>query len=452
MIRRLTFAALLALLPGVAAAQIAFIAPTPTNPADSSDRIATTAWVNTWSPPGNFVITGNLTVGGVIIDGQGQLLTNIVAPATPAAGTTRVYVDSTTKTLTAKNDAGTVSNTVVASTAVANQFMTGISAAGVITRAQPNFTDLAGSASCAQEPARTGGVTAPAGSCVQTVVTNANLTGDVTSVGNATTLTNAPVIAKVLTGYVSGAGTVSSSDSILSAIQKLNGNDAVRISTVKKQVFTASGTYTPSAGMVYAIVECVGGGGGGGGTATTAASNYAAGGGGGGGAYSKVTLTAAQIGASQTVTIGTAGAAGASGNNAGGAGGTTSLGTLCVAAAGGGGAGNSGSSLPIGGTGGSAASGTGDVRLSGSQGQAGVTSGSSSGTSFVFIPSGAGGSSGLGYGAGAAGLLVSTSTTGTAGTLYGGGGSGAATSNATGAAAGGAGATGLVYVQEFNTQ
>ena len=53
-----------------------------------------------------------------------------------------------------------------------------------------------------------------------------NLTGDVTSVGLATTLTNAPVIAKVLTGYVSGAGTISATDSILSAIQKLNGNDA----------------------------------------------------------------------------------------------------------------------------------------------------------------------------------------------------------------------------------
>lgn len=58
------------------------------------------------------------------------------------------------------------------------------------------------------------------------VTTNANLTGDVTSVGNATTLTNAPVISKVLTGYVSGAGTVAATDSILQAIQKLNGNDA----------------------------------------------------------------------------------------------------------------------------------------------------------------------------------------------------------------------------------
>lgn len=70
----------------------------------------------------------------------------------------------------------------------------------------------------------TGGVTSVGNAA--TVVTNANLTGDITSVGNATTLTNAPVIAKVLTGYVSGAGTVAATDSILQAIQKLNGNDA----------------------------------------------------------------------------------------------------------------------------------------------------------------------------------------------------------------------------------
>ncbi|MFZ2190089.1 MAG: hypothetical protein WAV48_04875 [Candidatus Magasanikiibacteriota bacterium] len=47
-----------------------------------------------------------------------------------------------------------------------------------------------------------------------------------TSVGNTTTLTNAPVIAKVLTGFTSGAGTVAATDSILQAIQKLDGNDA----------------------------------------------------------------------------------------------------------------------------------------------------------------------------------------------------------------------------------
>lgn len=50
------------------------------------------------------------------------------------------------------------------------------------------------------------------------------LTGDVTSAGQVTTLTNAPVIAKVLTGFTSGSGTVSASDSILQAMQKIDGN------------------------------------------------------------------------------------------------------------------------------------------------------------------------------------------------------------------------------------
>lgn len=57
-----------------------------------------------------------------------------------------------------------------------------------------------------------------------TVITNANLTGQATSLGNAVTLTNSAVISKVLTGYISGAGTISATDTILQAIQKLNGN------------------------------------------------------------------------------------------------------------------------------------------------------------------------------------------------------------------------------------
>ena len=61
-----------------------------------------------------------------------------------------------------------------------------------------------------------------------TVTTNANLTGDVTSVGNATTLTNAAVITKVLTGYTAGAATVAATDNILEAIQKVDGNDALK--------------------------------------------------------------------------------------------------------------------------------------------------------------------------------------------------------------------------------
>lgn len=57
------------------------------------------------------------------------------------------------------------------------------------------------------------------------------LTGEVTGTGTgsfAATLTNSAVIGKVLTGYVSGSGTVAATDTILAAIQKLDGNDALR--------------------------------------------------------------------------------------------------------------------------------------------------------------------------------------------------------------------------------
>jgi hypothetical protein len=109
---------------------------------------------------------------------------------------------------------------------VAHNWISFIDTSGVPHQSQPAFSDLSGTPTCAQQPVLTGGVTTSA--CAATVVTNANLTGDITSVGNATTLTNAPVIAKVLTGFTSGAGTVSAADSILSALQKINGNDALK--------------------------------------------------------------------------------------------------------------------------------------------------------------------------------------------------------------------------------
>ena len=61
------------------------------------------------------------------------------------------------------------------------------------------------------------------------------LTGEATGSGTgsfAVTLTNASVIGKVLTGYVSGAGVVAATDTILQAIQKLNGNIGAIVSGV----------------------------------------------------------------------------------------------------------------------------------------------------------------------------------------------------------------------------
>lgn len=55
---------------------------------------------------------------------------------------------------------------------------------------------------------------------------------------------NSAVIGSVLAGYTSGAGTVSSSDNILQAIQKLNGNDAVKAPLQDKYTTQNVATYT----------------------------------------------------------------------------------------------------------------------------------------------------------------------------------------------------------------
>jgi hypothetical protein len=84
------------------------------------------------------------------------------------------------------------------------------------------------------------------------------------------------------------------------------------LTAINQQVFGASGTYTPTAGMKFCIVEGVGGGGGGGGAATTsiAATEASVGGGGGAGSYGRAMFTAALIGPSRAVTVGTGGAGG----------------------------------------------------------------------------------------------------------------------------------------------
>src|SRR5579859_3128384 len=87
----------------------------------------------------------------------------------------------------------------------------------------------------------------------------------------------------------------------------LSGLTVVPFNKVAVQVFTSTGTYTPTTGMKYCTIECLGGGGGGGGTAASGATVNTGGGGGGAGSYSRKTVTAATVGGSQAVTIGAAG-------------------------------------------------------------------------------------------------------------------------------------------------
>lgn len=90
---------------------------------------------------------------------------------------------------------------------------------------------------------RTGAVVATSGDYNTSLVTeNTNLY-----------FTNARAIASTLTGYTSGAGTISSTDSILGAIQKLNGNTAALVTGVSG-VTNSDGTLTisPTTGAVVA--------------------------------------------------------------------------------------------------------------------------------------------------------------------------------------------------------
>lgn len=205
--------------------------------------------------------------------------------------------------------------------------------------------------------------------------------------------------------------------------------------TVKTQVFAASGTYTPSTGMLYAELVCIGAGGGGGGAA---ASSGSAAGGGGAGSESRKLVTASDIGASKAVTIGGGGSAGTSAPGAGGSGGDTSIGVLCVGKGGSGGAAASAAGS-LGGLGGVA--GTGDVAGVGMAGLPGATATNSA-------ASGAGGSTR--FGGGGRGRPNSNGA-GSAASGYGAGGGGACYLSG-GALAGGAGTDGLAFVIEYCSQ
>lgn len=217
--------------------------------------------------------------------------------------------------------------------------------------------------------------------------------------------------------------------------------DLLSFGVVRIQKFTASGTYTPDANLLYAVIECYGGGGGGGGVTNVAGQSRVAGGGGAGG-YSKKIAAAATIGASQTVTIGAAGTAAAAGTNAGGAGGNTSVGSLCIANGGSGG--GAGSTSVAGGLGGTA--GTGDVTPTGQNGRSAVGDITAN---LIIALGGEGASSPMG-GGGRGGLSNAGGAAGVAATGFAAGGGGAsAQGGAASTAGGGAGSAGIVIITEF---
>lgn len=255
---------------------------------------------------------------------------------------------------------------------------------------------------------------------------------------------NIPVIVDAGTA-LDAAGATTIGKALLTAADAAAARDAISaFGVVRIQKFTASGTYTPHADLIYAIVEVVGAGGAGGGAAATVGS-LNGGGGGGSGSYARSILSAATIGASQTVTVG---AGGAGANNAdGGSGGDTSFGALCIGKGGAGGTRGTASGN-VGGGGAGGVVGTGDFTLVGNRGY-----GSNYATiTTILCQPGHGGPSFFSVGAPRPLVSFSSAVNGQNGTGYGGGGSGGGAHNTTSTSAGGNGAPGFVLVTEFCSQ
>ena len=258
------------------------------------------------------------------------------------------------------------------------------------------------------------------------------------------------------TGNLQNAGAGSSGQVLTS-----NGSSALPtwqaaassgFTTVNMQVFTSTGsnTYTPTSGMKYCTVRIVGAGGGGGGCATNGGSATSAGGGGGAGAYAEGVFSAATIGASQTVTIGTGGSGGSAGANTGGTGGTSSFGTLisCTGGVGGQGGVTSIGNGAQGGAGGTASGSGVSFSISGNPGYAGFNF-FDAGTAFEYgYNSGHGAASPLGAGGPSRTNQTGSANAGSVG-LQGGGGSGASCAPTQTQQAGGAGGNGICIVTEY---
>lgn len=200
-----------------------------------------------------------------------------------------------------------------------------------------------------------------------------------------------------------------------------------------------TGTYNPPAGTKALVVHIIGGGGGGGGVDATGTGDAGAGGGGGSGGYVRRFYSSPAAGYSYAVGAGGAGggpnATGASGEN-------TTFGTLTA----GGGAGGTGivsttNSSAAPGSGGTASGGT--VNVPGSPGKWGIEV--------------AGYISSIGYGGNApgpfggdGGVPSSLNANGGTGFDYGAGGSGGCVERTTTDRNGGAGAPGIIVIEEYN--
>ncbi len=208
------------------------------------------------SGAGNITATDTVLSAINKLDGNAGLKANsasptfsgtVTAPAFsgPLAGNVTGNVSGSAGSFTgslAGDVTGTQSATAISATTVTGKALTGYASAtgaisatdtvlGAIGKLNGNDALKAPLAS----PTFTGTVTAPAfsGAFTGNVSGSAgnftgSLAGDVTGTQSATSISATTVTGKAITGYVSGSGNITATDTVLTAINKLNGNDALK--------------------------------------------------------------------------------------------------------------------------------------------------------------------------------------------------------------------------------
>lgn len=226
---------------------------------------------------------------------------------------------------------------------------------------------------------------------------------------------------------------------------------------INTETFTTVGTvtYTPSSGMRFVRFRMQTAGGGGGGAAGVAGNYVAVGAGGGSGVYAEGILTAAQIGASQPITLGAAGKGGEGGTSVtnAGAGGSCSIGSLVSQPGGSAGVYGISTNYSGNGNGGDAGGSTTPGNMTNClvvrDGQYGGRSNSVwVGGTAIWVLAGAGASSMFSGGAQEGGMSQGSATNGNNADGYGGGGGGVANNNTAGAT-GGSGSGPILLIEEY---
>ena len=247
------------------------------------------------------------------------------------------------------------------------------------------------------------------------------------------------------------AGTLTGNTAVTFPTSGTLATTTANVGTTVLQTFTSSGTYTPTANMLYCVVYVTAGGGGGGGASVSGSSGpgVSCGGGGGSGSTSWKVFSAIDIGVSQTVTVGAGGVGGNPGAS-GGTGGNSIFGSVITTHGGTGGLNCSGTATAgsiilntAGGAGGIVGTG-GSINVPGSPGSPGFA------TTISSTSPGLSGNGAASYYQGG-GLSVAPSSAGNAGNIggaYGAGGSGAA-ANINSGQIGGAGGGGIITILEF---